>query len=134
MGTIYVAKSMKLGKWASDVGLSKHVFKVGYTEGPVKDVVAAGWAGESDWQLVKKQEVEGMSEDGLITRLALKVRMVDPALYPKIKGARGIFKVAPDHVENHIVVERAMAGVELIDPGKLKPADFAKYLIENALK
>jgi hypothetical protein len=134
MGTIYVAKSMKLGKWASDVGLSKHVFKVGYTEGPVKDVVAAGWAGESDWQLVKKQEVESMSEDGLITRLALKVRMVDPALYPKIKGARGIFKVAPDHVENHIVVERAMAGVELIDPGKLKPADFAKYLIENALK
>ena len=134
MGTIYVAKSMKLGKCASDVGLSKHVFKVCYTEGPVKDVVAAGWAGESDWQLVKKQEVESMSEDGLITRLALKVRMVDPALYPKIKGARGIFKVAPDHVENNIVVERAMAGVELIDPGKLKPADFAKYLIENALK
>src|SRR5271169_1401858 len=98
MGTIYVAKSMKLGKWASDVGLSKHVFKVGYTEGPVKDVIAAGWAGESDWQLVKKQEVEGVSEDGLIARLALKVRMIDPTLYPKIKGTRGIFKVVPDHV------------------------------------
>jgi hypothetical protein len=134
MGTIYVAKSSKLAKWASDVGLSKFVFKIGYTEGSVKDVVAAGWAGETDWQLVKKQEAEGVTEDRLIERLALKEKMVDPNLYPKIKGARGIFKVPPDHVENHIVVERAMAGVELIDPGKLKPADFANYLIKNALK
>jgi len=134
MGTIYVAKSRMLAKWASDVGLSKHVFKIGYTDGSVKDVIAAGWAGETDWQLVKKQEADGVTEEQLIERLALKEKMVDPNLYPKIKGARGIFKVPPDHVENHIVVERAMAGVELIDPGKLKPTDFANYLIKNALK
>lgn len=134
MGTIYVAKSTKFGKWASDVGLSKFVFKIGYTDGPVKDVVEQGWAGETDWQLVKKQDAEGIDEDTIVARLAQKEKLIDPHLYPKLKGARGIFKVPPAHVENHIVVERAMAGVELIDPGKLKPADFATYLIVNALK
>jgi hypothetical protein len=134
MATIYVAKSTRLGKWGSDVGLSKHLFKVGCTDEPLKELVAAGWAGETDWTIVKKQEVEGISEDEIVERLAAKERMIDPNLYPKLKGARGIFKVPPDHVENHIVVARAMAGSELLDPGKLKPADFASYLIDNALK
>ena len=70
MGTIYVAKSAKLGKWGSDVGLSKHIYKVGYTEAPVKAVVAAGWAGEDDWALVRKAEAEGTSEAEIIARTA----------------------------------------------------------------
>ena len=56
MGAIYVARSARLSKWASDVGLSKHVFKVGCADEPVKALVdAADWAGESDWQLVRKR-------------------------------------------------------------------------------
>jgi hypothetical protein len=133
MGNIYVARSAKLGKWGSDVGLSKHLFKIGYSDMPLKELLAAGWAGETDWQLVKKQEAEGIEEEEIVRRLALKERMIDPNLYPKLRGARGIFKVPPAHVENQIVVARAMAGNELIDPGKLKPADFAEYLIRNAL-
>ncbi len=55
MAVIYVARSVKFGTWASDVGLSKNVFKVGYTEEDPKAVVARGWAGENDWSLVRKQ-------------------------------------------------------------------------------
>lgn len=134
MGTIYVAKSTKLSKWGSDVGLSKNLFKIGYTEAPLKEVVAAGWAGETDWTIVKKQDADGLDEDGIIAHLAAKEKMIDPNYYPRLRGARGIFKVPPERVENHIVVERAMAGNETIDPGKLKPADFGTYLIHNALK
>jgi hypothetical protein len=134
MGTVYVAKSIKLGKWGSDVGLSKHIYKVGYTEEPVKAVVAAGWAGENDWALVRKAEAQGVSEAEIVARVAQKEKMIDPNLYPKLKGAHGIFKVAPTHVEDDIVVARAMAGYQSIDPLKLKPADFGAYLINSALK
>ena len=134
MGTIYVARSNTLGKWGSDVGLSKHIYKLGYSEGPVKAVLAAGWAGVSDWAIVKKAELEGGSEPELIQRAALKAKLIDPNLYPKLKGAQGVFKVLPAHVEDEIVVARAMAGEQSIDPLKLKPADFGAYLINSALK
>jgi hypothetical protein len=134
MGVIFVARSAKLGKWASDVGLSKHVFKVGYTEEDPKTIVEKGWAGETDWTLVKKRDVESLDEDEVIARLARKEKMVDPTYYPRLRGAKGVFKVLPEHVENHILVSRAMAGdTERIEL-KLKPADFADYLIHNALK
>ena len=138
MGVIYVARSAKLSKWASDVGLSKHVFKVGYTEKPLKELIEAGWAGESDWTVVKKQEVEGIDEETLIERLARKEKMVDPTYYPKLRGTKGIFKVFPARVENHFVVQQALA----TDPnkelprGEFKPkaGDFGTYLIHNALR
>jgi hypothetical protein len=134
MGVIYVARSVKFGKWASDVGISKHVFKVGYSDGDPKAVVEQGWGGETDWTILRKREVEGLSEEAVIERLQRKEKMIDPAYYPRLRGATGIFKVLPEHVENHIIVARTMAGqsdrVEL----KLKPADFADYLIHNALR
>jgi hypothetical protein len=133
MGTLYVARSPALSKWASDVGLSKHIYKIGYTDEPVKSVIEQGWAGESDWTLVKKQEGEGVDEAAFIERLAQKEKMVDPKLYPRIRGASGIFKVAPAHVENHIVVARALAGEGELTAVKLKPADFAAYLLHNAV-
>jgi hypothetical protein len=134
MGVIYVARSAKFGKWASDVGLSKHVFKVGYSDGDPKAIVEQGWGGETDWTILRKRDVEGLSEEAVIERLQRKEKMIDPAYYPRLRGTAGIFKVLPEHVENHIIVARTMAGqsdrVEL----KLKPADFADYLIHNALR
>jgi hypothetical protein len=134
MGVIYVARSVKFGKWASDVGLSKHVFKVGCTDDDLKAVVEQGWGGETDWTILRKREAEGISEEAVIERLQRKEKMIDPAYYPRLRGAAGIFKVLPEHVENHIIVARTMSGqsdrVEL----KLKPADFADYLIHNALR
>jgi hypothetical protein len=134
MAVIFVARSARLGKWASDVGLSKHVFKIGVSEEDPKPLVEKGWAGETDWTLVKKREAEGVSEEELVQRLARKEKIVDPTYYPRLRGATGVFKVLPEHVENHILVTRAMAGqLERIEL-KLKPADFADYLIHNALR
>jgi hypothetical protein len=134
VGTIYVARSKALSQWGYDVGLSKHLYKVGYTEEPVKDVVAAGWAGETDWELVKKQDdVEGASEDEIIARLAGKLKMIDPRLNPRIKDANGIFKVVPAQVENHILVTKALAGEPELKELKIKPADIASYLIAGGL-
>ncbi len=133
MGTIFVARSKTIGDWGYDVGLSKHLYKVGYTDEPVKDVVAAGWAGTTDWSLVKKlDDVEGTSDEEVVTRLTARVKMVDPKLYPKIRDAIGIFKVTLAQVENHILVKKAMAGDTEFKLEKVKPADIADYLIVTA--
>jgi hypothetical protein len=134
MPVLFVARSARLCRWASDVGFGKHVYKVGISEEDPKALAAAGWAGEGDWKIAGGEEVEGLAEAAAIEKLARRERAIDPKLYPKLKGAVGIFRVAPDHVENHIIVARALAGdserVEL----KLKPADFAAYLIHNSAR
>jgi hypothetical protein len=134
MSVIYVARSAKLGKWANDVGLSKHVFKVGVSDGDPKALIEQGWGGETDWALIKKQDVDELAEADVIARLARKAKHVDPAYYPRLRGAAGIFKVLPEHVENHILVGRAMQNLSERIELKLKPADFADYLIHNALR
>jgi hypothetical protein len=132
MTVVYVARSAKLQKWASDVGLSKHVYKLGACDGDLKALVAAGWGGETDWLLLGKETVEGVDEAALVARLSRKEKMVDPVLYPKLKGVAGFFKIPPTRVENHIIVTRALAGDDSGDL-KLKPADFAAYMIKSAL-
>ena len=132
MPSIYVARSAKAGKWASDVGLGKHLYKLGVTGGDPKAEAASGWAGETDWSIVKAEPVEGLEEDEAIDRLAAKERMIDPNLYPKLKGARGVFRLNEVKVENHFVVARALSGESELKVVKLKPADFAAYLIANA--
>jgi hypothetical protein len=132
MGTIYVARSAKFSKWASDAGVTKNVFKIGYTEDDPAPLIAAGWGGETDWTLVTQRAAEGLAEDDLIERLKRKEKMLDPVYYPRLRGVAGVFKVPPEHVENHILITRALAG-EGDKAVKLKPADFAEYLIQNAL-
>jgi len=134
MAIFYVARSAALGKWASDVGLSKHIFKIGVTDEDPKALVAQGWAGETDWALVKKQAVEALSEEEAIRRVALHEKRIEPRLYPKLRGAEGVFKVVPAHVESRRLVQRALAGEMERVVTKLKPADFADYLIQSAMK
>ena len=131
MAVIYVARSAALSKWASDVGLSKHIFKVGVTDEPLKERIATGWAGASDWALVKKDAAGDLTEDAALERLAKRETEIDAKYYPRIRDARGIFKVNPVHVESHIIVGRALEGGESAAV-KLKPAEFASYLIHNA--
>lgn len=135
MAAIYVARSAKLGKWASDVGLSKHVFKFGCTDEKLKELIARGWAGEDDWQLVKQVPApDGADETALIERVARREKALDPRYYPRIRDTTGLFKVDPVHVENHMLVARALAGAAENLAFKLKPADFAAYLIDIALR
>ncbi len=135
MPVLYVARSAGFSDWASDVGLSKHVYKLGLTEEPVKELVASGWSGFTDWKLLKQQDkVEGGTEEEIVTRLAARIKMIDPNLYPKLKGVIGMFKVLPAQVENHIALTRALAGNEESGDFKVKPVDFANFLIHNALK
>jgi hypothetical protein len=134
MAILFVARSVGFGKWASDVGLSKHVYKLGVTKAPLKELIAAGWCGFTDWSLVKQQEVDGVSEDEIVAKLAARVKMIDPLLYPRLKGEAGMFKILAAQVENHIVMTRALAGTEESGELKLKPLDFANFLIHNGLR
>jgi hypothetical protein len=134
MSVIFVARSPKLGRWASDVGLGKHVYKVGVADGDPKPLAAQGWAGETDWTIVRRRPIDDLGEEAVIERLARKEKMIDPHLYPKLKGAQGVFRLTPARVENHIIVTRALAGDSDRAEVKLKPADFADYLIHNALR
>ena len=134
MPVIYVARSAKLSKWASDVGLGKNVFKVGIADEPIKPLIEAGWAGETDWAVLKKQDAGALAEDEVIDRLARKNKMVDPTYYPKLKGTRGIFRLTPEQIENHIMIARAMAREDELKVIKIKPAVFADFLIHNALR
>jgi hypothetical protein len=134
MGILYVARSVKLGRWASDVGLGKNVYKVGVADGDPKALAAAGWAGETDWAILRKIAVEGLSEEEALDRLGRKEKMIDPKLYPKLKGAAGMVRLTPARVENHILVTRALAGQSDRAELKLKPTDYADYLIHNTMR
>jgi hypothetical protein len=134
MGSIYVARSAKLARWASDVGLGRYVYKIGVTEEDPKALATQGWAGESDWTIVRKRAIEGVSEEEALARLAGKEKMIDPNLYPKLKGAQGVFRLTAPRVENHILVSRALSGEGGVAAIKLKHGDFADYLIHNALR
>lgn len=134
MGILYVARSSKLGRWASDVGLGKNIYKIGVADGDPKALAATGWAGETDWTIVRKTAVEGLNEEEAVTRLGRKEKMIDPNLYPKLKGTLGVFRLTPARVENHIMVTRALAGQSDRAEIKLKPTDFADYLIHNTVR
>src|SRR5262249_22412931 len=82
MGVIYVARRAKFSKWASDAGVTKNVFKIGYSENDPAPLIAAGWGGETDWTLVKQCAAEGVTEEEIIERLKRKEKMIDPVYYP----------------------------------------------------
>jgi hypothetical protein len=75
-----------------------------------------------------------LSEEEAVDRLARKERMIDPNLYPKLKGAAGVFRLTPARIENHIMVTRALAGESDRAAIKLRPGDYADYLIHNAIR
>ena len=136
MPVVFVAKSKGLEKWGADHGLTKHVYKLGVAEdsaaAAVERLNASAVAGHADWKLVKEKEIEAANEAEVLERLGRKTKAVDPAYYPGIKGARGIFKVKPVDIERSVLVGQAVAG-EQMKPVKINAASIADYLIKNAL-
>ena len=135
MAVIYVARSKTLSEWGADVGVSKHLFKLGITEESAKEAVTALNEEECgrarDWTLVKAEKDDSLSEGEVLARLAEKEMVLDPNYYPRIRGMSGVFRVKPENVENSILVEKALAGDESLNLD-LKPAHFAAYLFKNA--
>jgi hypothetical protein len=136
MPSIYVATSEAFSEWASDVGLTRNVFKVGVTDEDPASVIeqlnAESHCGQTDWKLLKERDSGTVDEEAAIGRLRRKETLIDPLYYPRLKGAGGIFKLKPANVENHLLVKRTLAGQDA-KPTKAKAADMANYLIENAL-
>lgn len=138
MPVVYVAKSTNQQKWGAEVGLGKHLYRLGVAEaGRAAEIEAAlnaeSLAGQTDWKIVKLQKVEAADEAELQARLARREKPVDPNFYPKLRGAQGVFKVRLENVGNSLLVQQALGTGELkVD--KVKPADVAAYLIRNALE
>jgi len=134
--TVYVAASATIAAWAADVGLSKHVYKLGLADGKAKEIADAlnedAFGGVTDWKVIASREGDSAEEAAMYDRLAKREKAIDPTYYPKIKGARGLFRVKIGNVENSILVARALAGEERLEV-KMKPADIGTYLINNAL-
>jgi len=138
MPTIFVASSKTVQEWAGDVGLSKNIFKLGLSDDSADEAIAAlnteSFAGADDWKLVKKQPGDSGTEEELIARLAAKEKEIDPNYYPKIRGARGLFRIKVQNVGSAKLVQRALAGEpDLQASAKIKPKDIADYMIRNAL-
>lgn len=135
MSVVYAAFSKALAEWGDEVGLTKHIYKLGVGDGPaaasVEALNAGQHAGASDWKLLAKREVDGADEAALIERLARKEKLIDPTFYPRIQGAAGIFKVKTANVENHMMVKVALEGGNTAKV-KMKPSDVGAYLIRNA--
>lgn len=130
MAFIFVATSKANQEWGADVGLGKNLYKVGIADEP--ETALAGFAGQSDWKVLKSEDTD-LSEDDALARLGRKEKPVDPNYYPKLRGAQGLFKVNVAHVENSMLVALALDGKAPPKGFKVKPADIAKYLINNAL-
>lgn len=137
MPVIFVARSASQQDWANSVGLTKHIYKLGFAEDSAEAAIermnAERHGGFDDWKVLKKQKAETVDEETALTRLAAKERPVDPAYYPKLRGAAGVFKVKLENVENSMVVKAALSGAADLKAPKPKPADIAAYLIANAL-
>ncbi|HLO75430.1 MAG TPA: hypothetical protein VK196_03120 [Magnetospirillum sp.] len=133
MAILYVATSKTLQEWGADVGLGKNLYKVGLTEDQGPDEALAGFAGQSDWKVLKTAEAE-LAEDDLMARLGRKEKLVDPNYYPKLRGAQGIVKINMAAIENSMLVAMALDGKEPPKNFKVKPVDVATYLISNAVK
>lgn len=135
MAVVYVASSKALAQWGAEVGLTKHIYKLGVAEGSaaaaLETLNSSRHAGVADWKLLAKREMADGDEAALIERLTRKEKLVDPAFYPRLQGASGVFKVKPANVENHLLVKIALEGKDTAGV-KVKPADVGAYLIRNA--
>ncbi len=136
MPTVYIAMSDTMQAWGSDAGISKHLYKIGFTDETPADAITAlneaGYGGQTDWVLAGARESETVDEAALMARVGERMKLVDPLYYPKIKGAKDIVRVDQRKVEANIVIKRTMEGRDSKVP-KIKPKDMAGFILDVAL-
>jgi len=133
MSVIYVAKSATVTEWASDVGLGKNIYKIGIADDADQALAElnAGHCGGTDWTIVAKADAGALTAETAAERVTRKEKMIDPKLYPRLRGAIGLFRVKQDNVENAVMLKKALDGMQIAAP-KLKPTDYANYLLKLA--
>ncbi len=136
MSVVFVAMSVAMQEWGADVGVSKHLYRVGLTDGEAQDAVQnmcdESYAGHTDWQLAGSRDGEDLDEETLLQRAAERQKTLDPLYYPRIKGAKDIVKLDQRKIEANIVIKKTMEGKDSKVP-KLKPADMAEFLLDSVL-
>lgn len=136
MPSVYIAMSETMQEWGSDAGISKHLYKIGFTdeapEAAVKELNETGYGGQKDWILAGARETETLDQAALMTRIGERMKVIDPLYYPKIKGAKDIVRVDQRKVEANIVIKRTMEGRDSKVP-KVKPKDMAEFILDAAL-
>jgi hypothetical protein len=133
MSVIYVARSAIVTEWASDVGLGRNIFKVGIAEDEAQALAElnAGHCGGNDWAILAQADAGGLTAETAAERIVRKEKMIDPKLYPRLRGATGLFRVKQDNVENNLMLKKALDGMQ-IAALKIKPVDIAEYLLKLA--
>ncbi len=136
MPSVYVAMSETMQEWGADAGISKHLYKVGFTddapEEALKELNGTGYAGQNDWVLAGAREMDTLDPSALMARIADRMKVIDPLYYPKIKGAKDIVRLDQRKVEANIVIKLTMEGRASKVP-KLKPKDMAGFILDAAL-
>ena len=136
MSVVYIAMSVAMQEWGADVGVSKHLYRVGFTDGEaqeaVQDMCDEGYAGHTDWQLAGNRDAGDLDAETLLQRAVERQKTLDPLYYPRIKGAKDIVKLDQRKIEANIVIKKTMEGKDSKVP-KLKPSDMAEFLLDSVL-
>lgn len=136
MPSVYIAMSQTMQEWGNDTGISKHLYRIGFTDGvpadAVKELNDSGYGGQTDWVLLDAREADTLDQDALMARITNRMKLIDPLYYPKLKGAKDIVRLDQRKVEASIVIKLTMEGRASKVP-KLKPKDMAGFILEVAL-
>jgi hypothetical protein len=128
--------SQTMQEWGNDAGISKHLYKVGFTDDApadaVKELSDSGYGGQNDWTLLDTREADSLDQNALMGRITNRMKLIDPLYYPKLKGAKDIVRLDQRKVEASIVIKLTMEGRASKVP-KLKPKDMAGFILDVAL-
>lgn len=136
MPSVYIAMSQTMQDWGNDAGISKHLYRIGFTDeaaaDAVKELAESGYGGQTDWVLLESREADSLDQDALMARITNRMKLIDPLYYPKLKGAKDIVRLDQRKVEASIVIKLTMEGRASKVP-KLKPKDMAGFILDVAL-
>ncbi|PPR77425.1 MAG: hypothetical protein CFH01_01543 [Alphaproteobacteria bacterium MarineAlpha2_Bin1] len=139
MGKVFVLKSKKLQDWGHSIGITKYIFKFGFTISSIKEIIikynSIFYAGKDDWSLILSRSIETTSEEYLINKLSSSMELLDPNFYPQIQDSSGIFRVKKDKLESSLLIKQALEDKDsLLSNKKINDKDFANYILDKVMK